>query len=285
MGGIDELRGNSSAHSSAHSSLELGIQLIESRARHRIRRFVARMDAVGLVCAGRKRIGMAGEELRFDPGDLFLIPRGSTLDVVNDPAGKPAYFAQVLCYAPEPIERFRSQYPELAARPTLTACRRLKVDAGMRDAFARAVAALQDPAASDNLRRLCASEVLLRLAESHASLFAGADALSWSDRVRRAIAQRPAHGWTLDALAGGLHVGASTLQRRLAEEGTSVRDCLRETRLETALGLLQAGRLSVAEIAHACGYAAHGRFSLAFKARYGFAPSTLRPLRGAAHSD
>lgn len=267
---------------------QVGIQMIHSETRHRIRRFVARMDAVGLVCAGRKRVGLPDGlpdgELRFDAGDLFLIPRGCTLDVVNDPAGKPAYVAQVLCYAPELIERFHAHYPELAVRPALAGCRRLVADDALREAFARAVAALQAPS-TDNLRRLRASEVLLQLAESHGLVFARADALSWADRVRRVIAQRPAHAWTLDALAGGLHVGASTLQRRLAEEGTSVRDCVRETRLEVALGLLQAGRLPVAEIAHACGYAAHGRFSLAFKARYGFAPSALRPARGAAHSD
>ena len=264
---------------------DLGIQCIHSRTRHRVRRFVARMDAVGLVCAGRKRVGRAEGELRFEAGDLFLIPRGSTLDVVNDPDGKPAYVAQVLCFSPELIDGFHAQYPELSMRPALAACRRLTADASLREAFARTVDALQDASASDNLRRLRASEVLLQLAEAHALVFARAQALAWAERVRRAIAQHPAHAWTLDALAGGLHVGASTLQRRLAEEGTSVRDCLRETRLEVALGLLQAGRLSVAEIAHACGYAAHGRFSLAFKARYGFAPSTLRPLRGVAHSD
>ena len=262
---------------------DLGIQLIETRARHRIRSFVARMDAVGLVVAGRKRVATSAGELRFDAGDLFLIPRGGTLDVVNDPDGRPAYIAQVLCLAPELVERFHAQFPGCAAMPALRTCSRATADATLGAAFARAVEALQDPRASDNLRRLRAFEVLLMLAESQGAVFAPSDALSWADRVRRAIAQRPAHAWTLDALAVGMHVGASTLQRRLAEEGTSVRDCLRETRLEVALGLLQSGRLSVAEIADRCGYAAHGRFSLAFKARYGFAPSMLRPPRGAAH--
>ena len=264
-------------------STELGLQLIETEVRHRVRALVVREDALGLVLAGRKRIFTGGHELQIEAGQLFAIPRGSRIDVVNDPAGKPAYVARMLAFGAAAIEHFLSRYPEFSATPALPESRRLVPDAGLRRTFGHAVATMQDAEASARVRELCAFELLVRLAEA-GWRFDPPQALAWADRVRRMVRSRPEVPWTLDALAAGLGMGASTLQRRLAEEGTGLRDCLRETRLEIALGLLQEGRLPVAEIAHRCGYAAHGRFSLAFKARYGFAPSMLRPARGGAHS-
>ena len=48
-------------------------------------------------------------------------------------------------------------------------------------------------------------------------------------------------------------------------------------RLETALVLLQSSTLQVSEIAARCGYESHSRFSAAFRERFGFPPSQLRP--------
>ena len=67
------------------------------------------------------------------------------------------------------------------------------------------------------------------------------------------------------------------LQRRLAQEGETVSQCLRDVRLETALVLLQSSTLQVSEIAARCGYESHSRFSAAFRERFGFPPSQLRP--------
>lgn len=43
------------------------------------------------------------------------------------------------------------------------------------------------------------------------------------------------------------------------------------------MGLLQTTGLQVSEIAGRCGYESHSRFSAAFRERFGFAPSHLRP--------
>ena len=48
-------------------------------------------------------------------------------------------------------------------------------------------------------------------------------------------------------------------------------------RLETGLVLLQSSALQVSEIAARCGYESHSRFSAAFRERFGFSPSQLRP--------
>ncbi len=54
-------------------------------------------------------------------------------------------------------------------------------------------------------------------------------------------------------------------------------ELVREVRMETALALLQSTPLSVGEVAARCGYESHSSFSSAFRQRFGFAPSDLRP--------
>lgn len=266
--------------SSPPTPLPPDLLLIRTSVRHTVRSFVSRVDAVGVVTSGRKRVAWRGDALRIETGDLFVIPDKARLDVVNDPAGQPVYAAQILAFPPELIDVFHRQFPEVSSTSAISTCGRLTPGPELRAAFARAIATLDDAATSSALRRLHAFEVLLRLAEA-GIVFAPPQAVTWCDRVRRVIATSPERAWTLPGIAGALRVSASTLQRRLADEQTSLREVLRETRLEVALGLLQSGRHSIAEIAHRCGYAAHGRFSLAFKARFGFAPSTLRPAREA----
>ena len=101
--------------------------------------------------------------------------------------------------------------------------------------------------------------------------------MGWAERVRRLMAQRPQACWTLDEVASAFRQSASTLQRRLAKDSGSFSQCLREVRLETAMALLQESELQVAEVAARCGYESHSRFSAAFRKRFGFAPSHLRP--------
>ena len=52
---------------------------------------------------------------------------------------------------------------------------------------------------------------------------------------------------------------------------------MREARLLTAMALLQGSDLQVSEIAVRCGYQSHSRFTAAFRQRFGYAPTHLRP--------
>ena len=77
---------------------------------------------------------------------------------------------------------------------------------------------------------------------------------------------------TVDTLAQAFHLSASSLQRRLAEEGTTASRCVREARLLTAMALLQGSDLQVSEIAVRCGYQSHSRFTAAFRQRFSGSP-------------
>ncbi|QJQ07167.1 helix-turn-helix transcriptional regulator [Undibacterium piscinae] len=101
-------------------------------------------------------------------------------------------------------------------------------------------------------------------------VFSRASELSWAERVRRMVAQRPQAAWSVNELAASFNLSASTLRRRLDGEGSTLSDCVREVRLETALLLLQSTLLPISDIAYRSGYASHSRFSAAFRERFGF---------------
>lgn len=84
---------------------------------------------------------------------------------------------------------------------------------------------------------------------------------------------------TLPVVASELRVSPRTLQRRLADEGTSLRELVRECRLELGRLRLRDGRASTEEIARALGYSDSTAFWRAFKAGTGETPSEYRGKR------
>lgn len=204
-----------------------------------------------------------------------MLPRGAQWDVVNDPAPQGRYMARMLCFTPELVAQFHQQFGAFAALTPVQVCARVTAGEAFQECFMRAVSAVEDVQASSDLRTLRALEVLLLLAEK-GLVFTLPGALSWSERVYRLSSQRPQANWALHDVAHAFGMSASSLQRRLAQEKTSLSNCLRAMRLETALTLLQTTALPVAEVAARCGYASHSRFTAAFRQQFGFAPSQLR---------
>jgi AraC-like DNA-binding protein len=78
------------------------------------------------------------------------------------------------------------------------------------------------------------------------------------------------------ALARGLGVSPRTLQRRLAEEGRSLREVTDEVRRELALGYVRDSGAPLAEIAAALGYASAAAFHRAFRRWTGSTPRRAR---------
>lgn len=98
-----------------------------------------------------------------------------------------------------------------------------------------------------------------------------------SAEARRVIARcLPSGAPALTQVARALGVSGRTLQRRLTEEGTTLRALVEATREELALSYLDSGRLRVAEIAYLLGYSEPGTFTTAFKRWRGLSPSEHR---------
>lgn len=81
---------------------------------------------------------------------------------------------------------------------------------------------------------------------------------------------------TVPMIAAELRVSARTLQRRLADHGTSLRALVHQSRVELGRVHLRDGRASNAQIARALGYTDATAFWRAFKAGTGRAPSQYR---------
>lgn len=97
-----------------------------------------------------------------------------------------------------------------------------------------------------------------------------------SARVRHHL-QRTQPAWPdLGATAEAMHMAASTLQRRLAGEGTSFQALKDELRRDTAIVRLNTSAVPLAALASELGFADSAAFQRAFKGWTGSAPGAYR---------
>jgi AraC-like DNA-binding protein len=231
--------------------------------------------ALVAVVQGAKQVFAGGRVQRFAAGTLVLMPGGMRWEIANTPADNGWYVAEVLVLSPEVLSCFGQQFSaQCAAARVPKGAVGLTLAGDLADAFER-VTAVAASKASEALRMHRALELLLLLAEVGWA-FAPPKAQRWVDRAQSMVAQQPELPWRLAEVAARLQLGSSSLQRRLREEGSTLQACLRQGRMDAALGLLQTTDWPVGQIALACGYASHGRFSAAFTQRFGVPPSQLR---------
>lgn len=83
---------------------------------------------------------------------------------------------------------------------------------------------------------------------------------------------------TAESIAASIGLSVRTLHRRLAEEETSFKTLLDETRFSIASEYLQNTQLSIEEIASRCGYGDVSNFRKAFRRWSGISPSEYREL-------
>jgi AraC-like DNA-binding protein len=97
------------------------------------------------------------------------------------------------------------------------------------------------------------------------------------DEVKQALAHElPVGVADPSALAKKLGMSRRTMQRRLAEAGTSFQDVLDETRREATERLLRRGDMSTTDVAFALGYSEISSFYRAFKRWTGTSPHAYR---------
>lgn len=100
------------------------------------------------------------------------------------------------------------------------------------------------------------------------------------------ILQRPAHGWTVEALAGEAHLSRSAFADRFHKVvGDTPLDFLTAWRMQLARRWLQDDRLSVGEVAERCGYSSSPAFAKAFKRETGVGPGECRRFSGVVNFD
>ncbi len=98
-----------------------------------------------------------------------------------------------------------------------------------------------------------------------------------SPRLHHLLVEHLPHGEPNEAdLAARLGTSLRNLQRRLADEGTSYKDVLDDTRRELARSYLSEGTHSVSEIAYLLGFLAASSFTRAFRRWEGMSPTEFQ---------
>jgi AraC-like DNA-binding protein len=119
------------------------------------------------------------------------------------------------------------------------------------------------------------NDILTRHAEALVARLPRAD--DWLGRVRALVAERLDEGDpSIESVATPLGVGPRTLQRRLQEAGTTLRELVASLRAEMALELLGREAFGVAEVAYLLGYSEPSAFHRAFKRWHGITPAEYR---------
>lgn len=244
----------------------------------------------------------AGEIIVFPHGDSHLMASGAEVE-----RAPPADLPRLLRRGPREVRfggggavtRFTCGYlscdPRLC-RPILNALPRvLKVSLrGPRHSdwletsiqYALAEAASPRPGGAGVLAKL--SEVLFietlrrymeQLPPEHTGWLAGV-----RDRVvGQALAQlhaRPAHPWTVEALASECAISRSVLAERFTHYvGQSPMHYLTRWRLALAADMLQSSSLSISHVAQDVGYETDPAFSRAFRREFGVPPAAWRGAR------
>jgi len=105
--------------------------------------------------------------------------------------------------------------------------------------------------------------------------------------VEQVIAAVAAEGYAdvrCESVAQRLDLSVRTLQRRLAEAGTSFRQVVETARMGEAVELLADSRVPLATLAERLGYAEPSAFSHAVRSHFGVSPRALRADMAKGHS-
>ncbi|AGL19312.1 AraC family transcriptional regulator [Actinoplanes sp. N902-109] len=160
-------------------------------------------------------------------------------------------------------------------------CRTVRL---FRDECQRAGSLLEHPLIAERMRQIIVAGMLLCLPHRYQAELHRRERPAPPASVRRVVAaieEQPEHPFSVGELAGIGRVSIRALQEGFRRHlGMSPVSYLREVRLARAHDLLRQahpGQVTVAAVAHRCGFAHLGRFSSAYRARYGSSPSaTLR---------
>jgi len=239
---------------------------------HTVHAAVMDLPGLALPLAGRKRMRVDGDWLSAEVGEALLLSRPATLDMENlPPAQGTRYLAIGLNFSADVLAAARQLWGR-PSRPADQALQRLPLAPLAPALQAWAEAAL---AGKDLAWRHAATGVVLQLCEL------GCDGLLTQRepglvaRIRAMVTARPARDWRSDELEQALGVSGATLRRRLAAEGTTLRQLIADARLAHALQLLYATRLPVKTVAQRVGYASASSFVKRFGERYGMEPSRI----------
>jgi AraC-like DNA-binding protein len=247
---------------------------VRVRAKHA--HFLSAVDIdtalLAMPLEGYKRIRRNEEWVYVRRGELCIVPGPQALDVENVPdESSGLYLAIAVPLQPNILEAARQLIPN-RVNSGATQCASVVLDG-----YADDLRAWLDALSRKDALRVHHAMVglVLRLYEQgfHGLLQPSAPTLG--AQIRGMIATDPAKEWSSEDLEHVLAMSGATLRRRLAAEGTSLRQVIAHARLSQGLTLLASTNLPVKTVALRVGYSSASSFSRRFTERYGVEPSRL----------
>lgn len=269
------------------AGLQSGAEHVTIVAQKAYRLRAVQVDAPLLVVpmAGVKRLEVDGKQAEVACGEFVMLHQACNMGVENlpPPGTANAYRAWVVPFPWRVVELARSLVgahsgPPSAAAPTrpFSCGNLLPLLPGVRAYLTAMSATGEVPNAAQRDHALLG--LLLALARAGHDFFLHAQDPSVAACIRLLVAAAPARNWASGDFELALNVSGATLRRRLAQEETSLRQILRETRLQHGLGLLQSSRRPLKSIASACGYLSVASFNRSFLAQFGVEPSAVSSI-------
>ena len=258
--------------------------LTKLSVRHRqcIQEFTLEKPIIVVVLRGSKTIYLDDREYFFQPGELFCVPPGIAITVINQPDEKDnLYLALFLELSSPLLERIRLAYPQLIDSIGYEPQLQFKIP--LTSELANSLVYLLESALSDisndnlylNEHRVMEVVLLLLNSEWREQLLQ----IIYPDlptRIANIICQDLSQSWTTEKLAAELNTSVSTLKRQLKKHETSFRQILTAARMEKAMELIQQDKYTIAQVAIACGYESPSRFASRFDRYFQLKPTQVK---------
>lgn len=252
-------------------------QTVVASQHYRLHAVCCDVPLLVLPLAGCKVAVHHGQSWTVPPGEYLMLHRAIQLDVENHPPPAGAYRAWALPFPWKVVELARQLLaghlqPHSAAEAA-------PISQGPLELLRQALLELLEVAAGDAVQyEFKLLGVLLALAKAgHAQFLKAADQ-SLASRIRLLVAAAPERDWGSQHFEQEFAISGATLRRRLAEEGCSLREVLRDARLLHGLTLLQSTRKPLKSVALACGYRSVPSFRRQFVERFGQEPAVVAQI-------
>ncbi|MFT4198513.1 MAG: helix-turn-helix transcriptional regulator [Pseudoxanthomonas sp.] len=249
-----------------------GYACITARHEHGAKAVDVEQPALAIVLQGRKRVQGTAQRMEFAAGQVFAMLRRCRLDVVNlpDPHGG-LYLTLTIPLCEQVLDAARLLWdaPVTAADDEFARLELAALERPLRQ-WLHALRGGDYPQA-----RAALAMLVVDLCRAGFTGLLLPPPPSVAARVRAQVAADPAHGWQSGDFERALGLSGATLRRRLAAEGTTLREVVAGARLACAMELLYTTRWPIKTVAARVGYRSAASFVRRFGERYGMDPGQI----------
>lgn len=219
------------------------------------------------ILNGEKQLGKS-KPIECRSGTFVFLPNSLRVDMRNIPHQE-QYFAVLIDF----------EHEDFAELPTESVPRAEYIQGDINSVITTALLQYIEfsslaPAKVMKYRKRELLEILYHVGYTEVSNIS--ETLGLSEKVHSMISNDLTFEWPVDLIASNLFMSASTLRRRLKNEGENIQDIRNRARLGHGLHLLQTTQFNIANIAEQCGYQSQSRFTEQFKILFGMTPREIR---------